>query len=167
MVLAAEAHASSEMLHQPQYDNTSHLCDGAAVFEMLDGGQKDALDRFESRSWLRCLGWCLDDAGLDSILDSRLPTQESDSCCPELWSLAELLRLAEDHMDLCGPDPDTIRRCMRAFAGRGRHRHRWITRDQLRQQAAELSAGDEDVLTEWEVEQLLGLCGISGQTRVL
>merc|ERR1719456_201576 len=55
---------------------------------------------------------------------------------------------------------------MRVFCGRGRNRHRWATREQLRQQASEIGT-ENGALTEWEVEQLLGLCGVPLTARVV
>lgn len=46
--------------------------EGKSLFEMLDQSHCGTLDRLSARSWLRGCGWCLDDGGLDALLDDAL-----------------------------------------------------------------------------------------------
>mmetsp|Transcript_4568 Transcript_4568/g.11526 ORF Transcript_4568/g.11526 Transcript_4568/m.11526 type:complete len:285 (+) Transcript_4568:140-994(+) len=46
--------------------------EGKSLFEMLDQNGCGMLDRAAARYWLRGSGWCLDDHGLDALLDEAL-----------------------------------------------------------------------------------------------
>lgn len=50
--------------------------EGRSMFEFLDRRDAGCLDRVGARSWLRGLGWCLDDAALDGLLDEALESSE-------------------------------------------------------------------------------------------
>merc|ERR1711897_118923 len=105
-------------------ERAAHQREGLALFEMLDKEQRDSLNRRGARAWFRGLGWCLHEAELDEVLHEVGPSSPHSSVGNGVgspgggrWVLSQLLDLSEKHRNLCGPDPDALRRCLRDIVG--------------------------------------------------
>merc|ERR1712232_23054 len=61
-----------------EHDTAAHLYDGEILFNMLDLDIDGILDRRDARSWFRGMGWCLDDAAVDSMLDEACDDEASE-----------------------------------------------------------------------------------------
>merc|ERR1712050_350787 len=106
---------------------------------MLDKDQKDSLNRRDARSWFRGLGWCLHDSELDSMLDEVAPSSPHSPPSPSggRWVLSQLLELSERHRQLCGPDPDSIRKALRDVVGG----YSFVNKEHLRNEIAMCDVG--------------------------
>merc|ERR1719408_547025 len=71
------------------------------AFDMLDERKEGALDRNQSRKWLRCAGWCV----TDEVLDEMLSAVDNQSAKKRLggvagdrtkWGLRQLTEIAEN-----------------------------------------------------------------------
>mmetsp|Transcript_20252 Transcript_20252/g.56223 ORF Transcript_20252/g.56223 Transcript_20252/m.56223 type:complete len:694 (+) Transcript_20252:126-2207(+) len=162
-------------------DLAAHLQDGAVLFEILDRDQDGKLGPRDARAWLRSLGWCLDSASINSMLkevheeQAAVPeggAQGARSGTPssprEQWTFPQLLTVADRHRDMCGPDPEAIRKSLQVLAG-GRNwrgsESNLVSKELLRSRATcfetegGLSAGDFD--------ELLALCGVSTKAKMI
>lgn len=129
---------------------TSHDHDGKGLFEWLDQDADGELGRLDARTWFRSLGWCLSDEALDAILDQACPA--SPTLLNASWRLSDLMAAADLNVDLCGPDPEALRRSLLVLGGfsQSTNRMRMLTR----------AATDvEGCLSEHELDLLLDLCG--------
>lgn len=153
--------------------------EGQTLFAALDRKRMGILTRREARTWLRGLGWCLNEVRLDALLDgegdpeSKTQGAKTPSSSRGFWTLEDLLAIAERHRHVCGPDPEVIQASLRTLAGRGR---RIATKDHLRQTVAETLAavardgagGDgAPLLTEADLEEMMDICGVPATARAL
>lgn len=144
----------------------AHLRDGELLFALLDRDSVGELGRRDARAWLRTLGWCFDDAHLDSILDEarvgnsdlspRVVSPRNPGGGPR-WCLAELMGAAGAHREDCGPDPSAVQAAFRLLAGPmdiGQD----ASRETLRSQATRFEK--EGGLSPDDFDELLLLCGV-------
>jgi len=142
-------HPSSSSTSISAKSGTAHANDGKGLFEWLDQDGDGVLGRDEARVWFRSLGWCLSDSALDSILDQAYT---GNATPPTTWRLNELMAAADLHTDICGPDPEAVRRSLLVLSG---FRHS-TSHSQLSGRAQHDAEG---CLSELELEHLLELCG--------
>jgi hypothetical protein len=140
-----------------------HHRDGEVLFAMLDQQRLGELGRRDARKWLRTLGWCLDDAGLDSMLNEAQaagPCASSKSKFSARWTFAQLIQLAERYSDLCGPDPEAVHTALRSLSGLAESGAAASFVDRATLQANATRFEGEGGLTNQDFDDMLALCGI-------
>jgi len=156
--------------------------DHKAAFDMLDRHCQGFLCRRDARSWFRCLGWCLNDETLDAILDGAAseqlgvassvtglgPSRSSTlglhaNGMPEHrgWRLKQLTRVSEHCRDLCGPDPDAIKRTVRMLSKESVRMAppRRMRQDLLKAHCIQSTQG-RGALTNAEFSELMEICSV-------
>eukprot|EP00931_Biecheleriopsis_adriatica_P063847 TRINITY_DN38741_c0_g1_i1.p1 TRINITY_DN38741_c0_g1~~TRINITY_DN38741_c0_g1_i1.p1 ORF type:complete len:257 (+),score=48.39 TRINITY_DN38741_c0_g1_i1:46-816(+) len=151
----ASLHAERQLAEQDDEKAISEevawrLQEGEVLFDMLDRDRDGLLSRREARAWLRSLGWCLTDAGLDMLLKEHSGEKST-------WALPQLLRVADLGQDLCGPDPEALRDCFQTLGVQGPAASKELFK--------QLAVGHEGGLTELDVEDLFTLCGVPAMQR--
>eukprot|EP00928_Gymnodinium_smaydae_P090482 TRINITY_DN74274_c0_g1_i1.p1 TRINITY_DN74274_c0_g1~~TRINITY_DN74274_c0_g1_i1.p1 ORF type:complete len:475 (-),score=75.17 TRINITY_DN74274_c0_g1_i1:115-1539(-) len=138
----------------------AHFHDGEVLLSMLGNDGEKSLTRRDARTWFRSLGWCFDDAALDSILDEALAdTNAEPSSEPPRWELPTLVAAAERYRDLCGPDPHAVRSALQLLAGcQGKGGTENVSRETLRARATQFE--NEGGLSAADFDELLELCGV-------
>mmetsp|Transcript_62602 Transcript_62602/g.116448 ORF Transcript_62602/g.116448 Transcript_62602/m.116448 type:complete len:229 (-) Transcript_62602:48-734(-) len=168
--VAASYDADRLVLGPQETPPGNHLRDGEVLFEMLDKNKDGVLDRRQARAWFRGLGWCLDNSSLDGILDEAVtsPPEEgyastSRAGCtferppgdlePRPWQLPQLLDAAERYLELCGPDPESVKRALLTLSRqRGQVKKRWLRHN---------STSEPEILSQDDFDQLMALCGVT------
>jgi len=150
-------------------ENAWRWSEGRALFDMLDRDHDGCLTQREARTWLRSLGWCLDDEALDTLLEEAALELELESSCLQAteppqrkkrqWALPQLFYVAELGQDLCGPDPEALREALRILGVRGP--------GSSKERFKQLALGHEGGLTEGDVEDMFQLCGIPSNQKTV
>mmetsp|Transcript_114998 Transcript_114998/g.199446 ORF Transcript_114998/g.199446 Transcript_114998/m.199446 type:complete len:229 (-) Transcript_114998:70-756(-) len=95
--------------------------DMKTAFDMLDERKEGALDRVQSRKWLRCAGWCVKDEVLDQMLNTvdqgRGKTRGGIPAERTKWGLRQLSEIAENCRDRDNSSLEEVRNALRRLAG--------------------------------------------------
>merc|ERR1719203_525026 len=126
------------------------MSDLKVAFEMLDMKREGMLDRVQSRNWLRCAGWCLNDEELDMMLNSAAGVRGVER---QKWGLKHLLDVVEQNRSKENSSVDELREALRRLANnRGK-----ITRETL---LANITQDQGQGLTEADFDQVLMALGL-------
>lgn len=129
--------------------------DYSIAFEMLDKDRDGLLSRRDGRAWLRCVGWCLPDDALDSLLDS-VPPRGAGAGGTRGWTLDRLCQIADQHEASRGPDVEGLRKALRILAGR--------TSKMNKETFREYTALD-NIFSEQDFNELMDICGVHSTTK--
>eukprot|EP00746_Dinoflagellata_sp_MGD_P163125 gnl/MRDRNA2_/MRDRNA2_91006_c0_seq1.p1 gnl/MRDRNA2_/MRDRNA2_91006_c0~~gnl/MRDRNA2_/MRDRNA2_91006_c0_seq1.p1 ORF type:complete len:204 (-),score=47.11 gnl/MRDRNA2_/MRDRNA2_91006_c0_seq1:215-826(-) len=129
--------------------------DYSIAFEMLDKDRDGMLSRRDGRAWLRCVGWCLSDEALDTLLDS-VPPRGAGAGGTRGWTLDRLCQVAEQHEASRGPDVEGLRRALRILAGR--------TSKMNKETFREYTSLD-NIFSEADFTELMDLCGVASTAK--
>jgi len=127
------------------------------AFDMLDERKEGALDRNQSRKWLRCAGWCVTDETLDDTLNGVDQANKSKtrgiSEKRTKWGLRQLTEIAESSRDKENCSVEEVHKALRRLAGNKSR----ISRDRLLEFTVQ-----EKGLKQEDLDEVLDILGMGG-----
>lgn len=147
--------------------------DGRVAFEMLDERREGMLDKYQAKSWLRCMGWCVPDEELEQMLKAQpasgaagatslqrsalvagMATQERTR-----WGLKHLNDINEANQDRKNSSVEKLMTAMRRLS----NNRAKISRDRLLQYT---TMHDDSLLSEEDFDQVMGAIGLQSAKQL-